>query len=163
MMSLCVGLRAQRVITPEVLTVVYATSDDGFVNIRTAPSAKSAVKTKLYGMFHGLGGGVLRGHGDKWSQVSVGKVTGWAATRFLGYQDWYTHEGDTVLVAGRNEMPIYTDNYVDEGELNLFTTVRKGIILGDTFDIIEGYYVLKTGHDYLFLRKEDVELRIREK
>jgi hypothetical protein len=36
--------------------------------------------------------------------------------------------------------------------------VREGTIIADEYDAdeVEGYYVLKTGHDYLFVKKEDV-------
>ena len=111
-------------------------------------------------MFHGLGSGVLRAHGDSWSKVSVGNVTGWVYTKYLGYQTWYTADGKQTLVANIDNMPIYTENYADDDAgYPLFTTVKKGTLIADDFDEIEGYYVLKTGHDYLFIKKTDVRLK----
>ena len=53
----------------EVFTVVYATSDDGFVNVRERPSAKAKVLGELWMQFHGLGGGVLLEQQGKWTKV----------------------------------------------------------------------------------------------
>lgn len=141
----------------EIFTVVYTLSDDGFLNVRAQPSANAPILDSLYIQFHGLGGGVLREKGPKWSRISVGKTYGWVATRYLGYQDWYTGTGRTTLVAALDPTPIYGENYADEGDYPLFTTVKKGTIIADEFDEIEGYYVLKTGHDYLFIKKGDVK------
>lgn len=143
---------------PKVLTVVYATSSDGFMNVREEPTTKSKILTQLYGQMHGLGSGVLRENGDTWSKVSVGETTGWVYNKTIDYQSWYTGEGTTVLVANRDNMPVYTDNYADEGGLLLFTTVKKGTILADMFEEHNGYYELRTGHDYLFIKKEDARL-----
>lgn len=143
---------------PEVFTVVFATSEDGFLNIRTQPSSTSVILGKLYAMFHGLGSGVLKERGERWSKVSVGDVTGWVYNGYLGTQTWYDGTGSTRLVAKREQTPIYGENYEDGGDYPLFTTVKKGTLIADQYDEIEGYYVLKTGHDYLFIRKTDVEV-----
>ena len=141
-----------------VLTVVHATSDDGFVNVRTQPSSKAPVVGKVYAMMHGLGNGVLRGKQGAWSKVSVGNVTGWAYTKFLGTQDWFTGDGDSILIA-KMEIPIYMDNYTDEdNEMVAFTTVKKGTVVADQFEKHDNFYVLITGHDYLFIRVDDVEV-----
>ena len=146
---------------PEVFTVVYTTSDDGFLNVRSQPSNSGAILGTVGIAFHGLGNGVLREKGEKWSKVSVGDVTGWAYNKYLGYQDWYDGTGKTILVALRDITPIYGENYADEGDYPLFTTVKKGTVIADQYDQIEGYYVLKTAHDYLFIKKGDVEVRSR--
>ena len=141
---------------PEVFTVCYATSDDGFLNVRSKPSMKGKVLTKLYGVFHGLGNGVLRDKGDSWSKVAVYGVTGWVYTKYLGYQTWYTGKGRRKLVANIDNMPIYGENYADEDQgLPLFTTVKKGTVIADDFDEDENYYMLKTAHDFLFIKKTD--------
>ena len=141
---------------PKVFTVVYATSSDGFLNVRSKPSMKGKVLTKLYEMFHGLGNGVLRSKGDSWSKVSAGGVTGWVYTRYLGYQTWYTSRGERQLVANIDNMPIYGENYADDAKgLPLFTTVEKGTVIADNFDEDENYYMLKTAHDFLFIKKTD--------
>ena len=142
----------------EVFTVVHATSDDGFVNLRSRPSSKAPVLSKVYQMFHGLGNGVLRGQQGAWSKVSVNNVTGWAYTKYLGKQDWFTGEGDSILIANKENTPIYMDNLSDDDEDVVFTTVKKGTILADQFEKNETHYILITGHDYLFIRHEDAKV-----
>lgn len=141
---------------PKVFTVVYATSDDGFLNVRQGASTKTQILNRLYGPMHGLGSGVLLENGDKWSKISIGNITGWVYKKYLGYQTWYDGKGDTVLIANRDDMPIYGESYVDANEYPLFTTVKKGTIISDQFYENNGYYELRTGHDYLFIKKEDV-------
>lgn len=153
------GMGSARAQAPDVFTVVYATSDDGFLNIRSQPSNSGKVLGKLWMLFHGLGSGVLRENGEKWSKVSVGEVTGWVYNKYLATQTWYDGTGKHVLVANRESMPIYGENYVDDaGDYPLFTTVEKGTVIADNYDEIEGYYVLITAHDYLFIKKGDVKL-----
>lgn len=151
----------QRTIDASVFTVAYATSDDGFLNVRSKPSNSGKVLTKLWMQFHGLGNGVLREQGEKWSKVSVGNITGWVYNKYLGTQSWYSGEGNTILVAGYEGMPIFGENYADEGDYPVFTTVRKGTILADEYDMTDEYFVLKTGHDYLFIKKGDVEVKAK--
>ena len=147
---------------PKVFTVVYATSDDYFMNVRDQPSMKGKILTKLYGLMHGLGNGVLRENGDKWSKVSVGDVTGWVYNKTIDYLTWYDGRGKRVLVANRDDMPIYGENYADDDDgLPLFTTVKRGTIIADQFEEHNGYYELRTGHDFLFIKKEDVRLEQR--
>ena len=62
------------------------------------------------------------------------------------------------LVAKREQTPIFGEDYVGDGDYPLFTTVKKGTLIADQYDEYEGYYVLKTAHDYLFIRKNDVEV-----
>lgn len=143
---------------PEVFTVVYATSEDGFLNIRAQPSTNGAILGKLWMQSHGLGSGVLKEKGERWSKVSVGDVTGWVFNGYLGTQTWYDGTGRSRIVAKREQTPVYGENYADDGDYPLFTTVKKGTLIADQYDEIEGYYVLKTGHDYLFIRKSDVEV-----
>ena len=138
-----------------IFTVVFATSDDGFVNVRESPSAKAAIIDTLWMMFHGLGNGVLVEDQVGWSKVSVGEHVGWVNNHFIDYQRWYDGEGDSILVAAKDATPIYGENYADEGDYPLFTTVKKGTILADDFIIHQGYYNLLTGHDYLFIKLED--------
>ncbi|MCR5241806.1 MAG: SH3 domain-containing protein [Prevotella sp.] len=146
----------------EVFTVVYATSDDNFVNVREKPSSKARVLDQLWMLFHGLGGGVLLEQQGKWTKVRLRNgVTGWCYSKYVGTQDWYTGEGDSILVAAKPVTELFTDNYADDGPMPLFGTVKKGTILGDEFYEHEGYYELRTGHDYVFIRKEDAEIRVR--
>lgn len=110
-----------------VLVVVYAISDDGILNVRAQPSSKAQILTTLPMAFHGLGRGILLEQGDRWSKVKVGDIVGWVYTRYMGGQSWYSDSGKPTLVAAKRETPLYTGNYV-----------------------------LKTGHDYLFINKNDV-------
>ena len=141
----------------QVFTVVYATSDDGFVNVRQRPSTKAPVLAKLYMFSHGLGNGTLRGQNGNWSKVSVGNVTGWAYNKYVGTQDWYQGQGHDKLVAIRDNTPIYGESYKD-GSKHLFTTVSKGTIIADQYEEDEQYYILTTAHDNLYIRKNDVKV-----
>ncbi len=143
----------------EVLTVVYATSDDGFLNVRQQPSRKSRILTQLWMFRHGLGQGVDRGQKiGNWSKVSVGNITGWAYTKYLGYQNWYKGDGSPRLVATSEPTILYTDNYEDGSQHNVFSKVGKGTILGDTFSEDETYYILMTAHDNLYIKKTDAKI-----
>lgn len=142
----------------DVFTVVYATSDDGFVNVRQKPSMKAPVLTQLYVFSHGLGQGVLRGKSGNWCKVSVGNITGWAYSKYIGEQTWYEGNGEPRLVATKANTPIYTDNYKDGGSDVLFTTVRKGTVIADQFKEEGIYYVLVTAHDNLYIKKTDARI-----
>ena len=54
-----------------IFTVVYAISDDGFLNIREQPSSSAKVLGELHFGIDGLGEGVLIEKGDSWSKVSA--------------------------------------------------------------------------------------------
>ena len=142
----------------QVFTVVYATSDDGFVNVRQRPSTKAPVLTKLYMFSHGLGSGVLRGQSGSWSKVSVGNVTGWAYSKYVGTQDWYRGQGHDKLVAIRDNTPIYRESMEDGSRHLIFSTVSKGTIIADEYQEDEQYYILVTAHDNLFIKKSDVKV-----
>ena len=144
---------------PEVLTVVYATSNDGFLNVRSQPSTKGDILGKLWIQSHGMGNGVLREKGDKWSKVSVGDITGWVFTKYMGSQTWYDGKGAKKLIANRDNTPVYGENYADADDYPLFTTVKKGTILGDRFEEYQEYYILMTAHDNLYIKKEDVIIK----
>ena len=144
-----------------IFTVVYAISDDGFVNVRETPSAKAAILDTLWMMFHGLGNGVLIEDQVGWSKVQVGEHVGWVNNRYIDYQRWYDGEGDSILVAAKDPTPLYGENYAGEGDYPLFTTVKKGTILADDFIIHEGYYNLLTGHDYIFIKLEDAQIVVK--
>ena len=142
----------------QVFTVVYATSDDGFVNVRQRPSTKAPILTQLYMFSHGLGNGVLRGQSGNWSKVSVGNITGWAYSKYVGTQDWYQGQGHDKLIAARENTPIYRESYEDGSKHPLFTTVSKGTIIADQYQEDEEYYILTTAHDNLFIKKGDVKV-----
>lgn len=143
-----------------VMQVVYAESDDGFVNIRKSPSANARVVGKVCVFNHGLGTAVKIGEQGKWVKVSDGNVVGWCNGNYLGYQDWYTGYGSKVLVAKKANTPIYVETYDDKGYA-LFGKVGKGTIIADEFTEDDEFYVLTTAHDALFVRKRDVTVRYK--
>ena len=141
----------------KVFTVVYAESDDGFLNVRLSPSMKGEIATKLWMLDHGLGRGVLLEKGKQWSKVSVDGIEGWVYTKYLGQMTWMAGSGPKI-VANKNAV-IYCEDNAEE-TLKPFYTIPKGTIIADTFfehsfDGVE-YYELRTGHDYLFVKKTDV-------
>ena len=142
-----------------VFTVVYATSDDGFVNVRQTPSTKGKIIEKLWMFSHGLGNGVYRGEQGNWTKVSVGKVTGWCYSKYVGSMNWYDGTGETMLVANSPRTIIYGENFADE-EMGLpfFSWVDKGTIIADKYQEEGEYYVLVTAHDHLFIKKSDVKV-----
>ena len=141
-----------------VFTVVYATSDDGFVNVRQRPTTKAPVIGKIYMFSHGLGNGVLRGKSGNWCKVSVGKVTGWAYAKYVGEMNWYEGSGKPRLVAAKENTPIYAESMEDGSNNIFFASVRKGTIIADKFEEDGAYYVLITAHDNLFIKKTDAKV-----
>ena len=143
----------------KVFTVCYAVSDDGFLNVRSQPSMNGEIIGKLWMEDHGLGRGILIEKGKTWSKVRVGNVVGWVYTKYLGQTCWMAGAGPKI-VAAKAVTPIYCENNAT-GELDVFTNVDKGTIIADIFfehDFGNGvkYYELRTGHDYLFIKKSDV-------
>ena len=143
----------------KVFTVCYAVSDDGFLNVRSQPSMNGEIIGKLWMEDHGLGRGILLEKGKTWSKVRVGNVVGWVYTKYLGQTCWMAGAGPKI-VAAKAVTPIYCENNAT-GELDVFTNVDKGTIIADIFfehDFGNGvkYYELRTGHDYLFIKKSDV-------
>lgn len=142
----------------KVFTVVYAVSDDGYLNVRSEPSMQGKVLTKLWMQDHGLGRGILVEKGKQWSKISVDGIVGWVYTKYLGQTSWMFGSGPK-LVAKQNTTPIYCENTADGG-LDVFATVDKGTVIADTYfeHTFNGvdYYELRTGHDYLFVKKTDV-------
>lgn len=141
-----------------VFTVLYATSEDFFVNVREEASNKAAIVDTINGQFHGMGDGVLIEKNEKWDKVrgASGKV-GYSNNKYLGYMTWYEGNGSAVMIAAREDTPVYGENYSGEGGLPVFCTVAEGTILADAdYEETEEYYALLSGHDYLFLKKGDV-------
>ena len=140
----------------KVFTVAYAVSGDGYLNVRSEPSMKGSVVTKLWMQDHGLGRGILLERGNQWSKVSVNGTVGWVYSKYLGTQSWVCGNGPKII-ANKAAVLYYEDNY--EGELKPFYTVTKGTIIADTFFEHGDYYELRTGHDYLFVKKTDVIMK----
>lgn len=142
-----------------VFTLVYATSNDGFVNVRSEPSNNGTILTRLDGMFWGLGSGILLEKGESWSKVSVGGSIGWCYNKYLGYQTWYTGTGTHTLVSLNDNTPIYGEDFSGEGHLPVFARIGKGVIIADEYEEDGRYYVLVTANEPLYVSKDDVSVR----
>ena len=143
---------------PKAFTVVYATSSDGFLNLRSQPSTQGEIIGKLYMKSHDLGNGVLISHGATWSKVKVGNTTGWVYNKYMGRQTWYDGKGSKALYA-RHDLNVYAENFSGEGERPIFTTLKAGTLIADRFVEEGDYYVLTTGHDNLFIKKSDAVVK----
>ncbi len=142
----------------QIFTVVFATSDDGFVNVRERPSSKAPILAKLWIASHGLGNGVLRGLSGNWSKVSVGDVTGYAYSKYVGSMDWYLGNGSNKIIATRDDTPIYVESHEDASTYLLFAKVPRGTVIADQFEENNEYYILTTAHDNLFIKKGDAKV-----
>ena len=151
---------AESINNQSIFTVVYAISDDGFLNIREQPSSKAKVLGELHVVFDGLGEGVLIEKGDSWSKVSCKGIVGWVYTKYLGFQTWYKGTGSSILIANLPHTPIYENAEVDE-ENYKFTSVKRGTIIADSFQESGEYYYLLTAGTCLYVRKEDVKIVAR--
>ena len=145
---------------PKLFVVVYATSSDGFLNLREKPSTSSSILGRLNSKSHDLGNGVLLEYGDQWSKVSVNGTVGYVFTKYMGRQTWYDSNGANILVA-RDNINIYGEDFSDSGHRPVFATVKSGTVIADQYKEYGEYYVLETGHDNLFVKKTDVIVRRR--
>lgn len=142
---------------PKLFTVVYATSSDGFLNLRQGPSTSSKILGRLNSKSHDLGNGVLLEQGDQWSKISINGTVGYVYTKYMGKQTWFDGKGSTILVA-RGNINIYAEDFSDSGRMPVFTTVKAGTIIADHFSDEGEYYRLATGHDCLFVKKTDAQV-----
>lgn len=146
---------------PEIFTLVYAISSDGFVNVRQSQSSSSPILGELLVPNHGIGHGVKLGQEGKWTLVSMGDVTGWCYSKYLGEQNWYSGNGNRVLIANKPNTPIYIESYEEGVPYELFTTVKKGTIIADEFTEDNSHYILSSAHDALFISKTDAIVRAK--
>lgn len=158
MTILAAGMLCGTMWAQKVFTVVYATSEDGFVNVRERPTVQAPEVGKVWMLNHGLGDGVLVDSSSKWWKVSVGKVTGWANSKYLGTLRWYDGKGAAKLVAARDWTPIYRENMEDGSKPLWFAKVKKGTIIADKFKAEGEYYLLTTAHDNLYVKRSDVKV-----
>lgn len=143
----------------QVFTVVYATSDDGFLNVRERPSSKARVLGKLWMLNHGLGDGVWYEERGSWTRVKVGDVMGWCYSKYVGKLTWYKGTGRQVLVGAMDNTPVWRESMEDAAKHLYFATVPKGTIIADEFYDAGEYWELRTAHDNLYIRKTDAEVR----
>lgn len=141
-----------------VFTLVYATSDDGFVNVRETPSSKARVVEKVLGFFHGLGNAMVLGYSGSWTKVSCNGKVGYAYSKYLGEQDWYSPSDRKRIVATCNAR-IYYEDYSGEKEVGTVAyVVKPGTIIASRYEDYGNYYMLITAHDNLYIRKQDVKV-----
>jgi hypothetical protein len=148
-----------------VFTVVGGDAYDGFVSIRQSPSSKARVLGKLYNTTHGLGSGIKLGQQGNWTKVKYGNVVGWCYSKYVMEQTWWDNHR-YMIVAAKPNTPIYGEDYVGEGDHPLFARVAKGTIIAGIDNpndnlTDDGYYMLRTAHDNLFVRKSDVIVKRR--
>lgn len=145
--------------TGQVFTVVYATSDDGFLNVRDEPSNSGRVLTKLRQQAFGLGDGVLIEKGESWSKVLAHGEIGWCYNKYLGFQSWYTGTGRRVLMANKDNTFVYEDDWAGEGHYRVFASVKKGTIIADDYSEDEEFYYLMTADIPLMVSKSDITVQ----
>lgn len=157
------GYDKSAILNGSVFTMVYTTSDDKYLNIRSKPSMEGVVLGKVNEPYRGLGDGVLIKSGSKWSKVRKGDVQGWVSNKYLGYVKWYYGRGSSVLVANMPQTTIYLEsNADDETSYIPYEKVSRGTIIADEYYENGQYYVLETAHDNLSVKKSDVIVMSRQ-
>ncbi len=140
-----------------VFTLVYATSDDGFVNVRESPASKARVVAKVYDISHGLGNAMVLGYNGSWTKVSCNGKVGYAYSKYLGEQNWYSPRDRKRIVATTNAR-IYYEGYGDDEIGAVAYVVKPGTIIASRYEDRGKYYVLTSAHDNLYIREQDVKV-----
>lgn len=158
-----------------IFTVVYATSDDGFVNVREKPSSNAKILGQIDVSECGLG--ALVEEKGEWSKISKFEedgslITGWTYSKYLGTHTWFNEFEKEYLIAIKDDTPIYVDiapfddcySKEDGLDLKLFTKVKKGTIIASDYGIKNDYYELPrvSGVIYvsLYIKKTDAQVII---
>ena len=138
--------------TPErILKIPYATSNDGFVNLRSLPSNDG----EILGKITSFGGGVILGTEIDYYKINSNGKTGYCYNKYINFYSWYSGYGKKRLVATK-DCPLYSG--YSEGKAVPLATIPAGTIIGDKFykdhpddyqSIIEegDYYILNTAFD----------------
>lgn len=133
----------------QVLKIGYPNSDDGFVNVRTSPHADAEVVAKMTGV-ELMGNAVILESKGAWDVVRCEGKTGYAYSKYITYQSWYTGKGDRRLVAATTT-PIYFSSQKDDMTHGAqMATVEAGTIIGDKFDSAgaDSYVIVERGQYY---------------
>lgn len=146
---------------PDCLTLVYATSSDGYLNVRDNNSIKSKVIDKLTDKVNGLGGAILLRKMGDWSRIWINNQVGYVYTKYMGRQTWYTGKGPRVMFANVFSTPIYREDLLDTGTMPIFTHLNIGYLIADQFREEGDYYVLESEHENLYVKKSDVLIKNR--
>jgi hypothetical protein len=121
----------------------------------------------LFYCYHGLCPATLIKNLGDWYLIEDGGTIGYVRASEAVLQSWYECDGEYILIAAKPKTYIYVDSYdPDEDESGIAISgeyVAMGTILTDMVEKwSEDYYVLITGHDYLYVHKNDVEIISRK-
>ena len=121
---------------------------------------------RLYYCFHGLCPATMIENLGDWYLIDDGGVIGYVRASEAELQSWYSGNGKSILIAAKPKTYIYTDYYGeddDDGVVISGEYVAMGTILTDQIEEFnQDFYVLMTGHDYLYVHKNDVEIITRK-
>lgn len=116
----------------------------------------------IYGL---CGATLIKNLGD-WYLVDDGGTIGYVRASEAVLQSWYRGDGDSIIIAAKPKTYIYTDYYGEDDDDGIVISgeyVAMGTIFTDQIEEAEeDYYVLITGHDYLYVHKDDVEIISRK-
>lgn len=143
--------------TTKIFKLAYAISSDGFVNVRTSPSASAQIVAKVTEPMYGLGNAVVLGYSGAWTKVKCDGKIGYAKSGYLEEMSWYTPGARKKIVAIRNAA-IYNESMEDGGIGSVIYTAPAGTIIASDYSDSGRYYVLSTAHDNLFVKKSDVKI-----
>ena len=131
----------------DTLTFVYATSDDGFVNVRNAPNSKAPIIDRINMFNTVLSNGILLDEKKgNWVKVATwdGKK-GWANSKYLKTFTCIFGEDDYILVATAPETTIYNS----DGKK--YCTIKEGTIIADAWFYKEGEYYVISDHSTIYI------------
>lgn len=141
-----------------ILKIPYATSNDGFVNIRSIPSNDGEILGKV-SMF---GNGVILGTEIDYYKVNNGEVTGYCYSKYIDYHTWYDGAGSKRLVATK-DCPLYSG--YSEGNAAPLATIPAGTIIGDKFyndNTDDCQSIIEKGDCYILNTPFDNEWKVKK-
>lgn len=145
---------------PKAFTLVYATSSDGFLNVREEPSMKAKIIDRLNAKKNGLGHAELLKTMGEWSRIFINGQVGYVYNKYMGKQTWYTGKGSDMMIAYSMQTPIYCDDFDDEGNRLVRYVLNGGVIIADQFSYPGGdYYVLSTPEEFLYVKRDDILIK----
>lgn len=148
---------------PKCFTLVYATSSDGYLNVREEPSMKAKVIDRLNAKQGGLGEAELLKTMGEWSRIFIHGKVGYVYTKYMGKQTWYNGKGDDLMIAHSMQTPIYADEFDENGNRPIRFILNGGVVIGDKFSYPGGdYFVLTTPENYLFVKRDDVLIKSKK-
>ena len=131
-------------IPTNVMQVGAIFADDGFVNIREEPKVHARVLGKAYRGYEGDPTVGILGKYGKWLKVQMGKIIGYADSRYVGAYNFYTGQGKYVLIA-KNGCLVKNQDYSDENKNPTIYPLKEGTIIGDSWEDADQFYYFQTG------------------